>query len=85
MVGAGDLSTRFGKPGDFASTEFIAALKHVEQAVIARRKILGGKIDATSRLSALQDRGYRLMIAGRDMSMIRNGFLQALNESKRKS
>jgi len=85
MVGAGDLSMRFGKPGDFASTEFVAAVARVEQAVVARKKIMGGKIDATSRLSALQDRGYRLMIAGRDLAMIKNGFLEALTESKRES
>jgi 2-keto-3-deoxy-L-rhamnonate aldolase RhmA len=83
LVGPGDLSVRLGRPGEFAAPEFLTAVEQVERAVRLRNKILGGKIDETTPLLTLLERGHRLIIVGRDMALVRNGFLEALDAVKR--
>jgi 2-keto-3-deoxy-L-rhamnonate aldolase RhmA len=83
IVGAGDLSTNLGAPGDFGAPAFVAAVEKVEKAVRGRSKILGSKPDKALPIAALFDRGHRLFIIGRDMVLTKSIFADTLAVAKK--
>jgi len=72
VIGAGDLSTTLGTPGNFSTPAYLAAVERVERAALARGKILGAKPDKDSPIAGLFERGYRLFMIGRDMPLLRS-------------
>lgn len=71
IIGPADLSASLGRAGDYAQPAYAQALARVESAAAARNKLLGSVPHAGHSLQALQARGYRLLILGADMSLIR--------------
>jgi 4-hydroxy-2-oxoheptanedioate aldolase len=71
MVAQFDLSTALGVHGRFDAPEFTAAVQRIERAVLASGVPLGGAALTPERTRAAIDAGYRVLIHGFDVLMLR--------------
>jgi 4-hydroxy-2-oxoheptanedioate aldolase len=66
-----DLSTALGVHGRFDAPEFTEAVERVERAVLAAGLPLGGAALTEERTRALTEAGYRVLIHGFDLLMLK--------------
>lgn len=71
IIGPADLSADLGAPGDFSQPAYAQALARIEQAATTRGKLLGTAPHPGAPLETLLTRGHHLIIAGADISLIR--------------
>lgn len=69
-IGLGDLSASLGHPGDVDHPIVREAIAHVENAVLASPVALGGIVASPAEISAKRKRGYRMLVAGFDVSLL---------------
>lgn len=71
IIGPSDLSADLGRLGDYSHAAYAEAMAHIESAAKDRGKILGTAPHPGSPIETLLARGYQLIIAGADVSLIR--------------
>jgi 2-keto-3-deoxy-L-rhamnonate aldolase RhmA len=71
IIGPSDLSADLGCPGDFTAPRYAQAVARIEAAAAAKGKILGTAPTAVAPPDALVARGYRMLIMGSDISLVR--------------
>ena len=79
FLGPLDLTTDFGAFGDLASTNLIAALRAAERRILATGKLLGGAFLPGEPPKAMFARGYSMVSATSDVSLLRDAAAQALH------
>lgn len=79
FLGPLDLTTDFGAFGDLASTNLIAALRAAERRILATGKLLGGAALPSEPPKAMFARGYSMVSATSDVSLLRDAAAQALH------
>lgn len=66
-----DLSTDLGCPGRFDAPEFVDAVKHAERAILGAGIALGGGALTREQTSAVLKKGYRVLVHGFDVLMLK--------------
>jgi 4-hydroxy-2-oxoheptanedioate aldolase len=82
LVGASDLSADLGCVGDFSQPAYADALAQIERAAATTGKFLGAAAHAGHPFETLFTRGYRLVIAGVDMPLIREAMSAQLTKAR---
>jgi 2-keto-3-deoxy-L-rhamnonate aldolase RhmA len=77
FIGPMDLSKSLGRTGEFSHPEVVAAVRRIEDAVRKAGKILGTLALPGQDLAGFLERGYRFVIVGADLGILRSG-LEAL-------
>lgn len=76
FVGPYDLTADLGKPGDFDTPEFKAAMKQIQAGIEAAGKPMGAHVvePNVAKLKERIDEGYRLLAFGTDLIALRYAF-----------
>jgi 2-keto-3-deoxy-L-rhamnonate aldolase RhmA len=85
LIGPSDLTAGLGDLGDFANPEYAAALARIERAASERGKFMGTAPHPGYPIDVLIARGYRLLIAGSDVSLIREAMGEQLARARANS
>ncbi|MEE8275191.1 MAG: aldolase/citrate lyase family protein [Alphaproteobacteria bacterium] len=72
FIGPFDLSSAMGKPGRFDDPEVAATLARAEDAILASGKAMGGIPKAGDDAAAMLARGYRVVVSGSDVILLRD-------------
>jgi 2-keto-3-deoxy-L-rhamnonate aldolase RhmA len=78
FIGPFDLSADLGYPGQFDHPVVTAAIERIETAAKAANKALATLLLPGQDAAALRARGYRLIIAGSDVGLLRSAFSDQL-------
>jgi len=82
IIGPSDLAADLGYAGDFFQQAYMQAVARVEQATLARGKILGTAPHPGSTIEGLLARGHSLLIVGADMPLIREAMTSQVAAAK---
>jgi 4-hydroxy-2-oxoheptanedioate aldolase len=82
IIGPWDLTASLGKLGDFSPPAYLEATSRIERAVVARNKLLGTASSPEGPLEALAARGYRLLIVGADISLVRDAMVAQVSQAR---
>jgi 2-keto-3-deoxy-L-rhamnonate aldolase RhmA len=74
VIGPNDLSANLGSMGDFSTPAYISAFTTVEQAASRAGLILGSSIHSGFGIERLLQGGHCFILAGSDVSALRDGF-----------
>lgn len=72
FIGPFDLSASMGKPGRFDDPEVADMIGRAEQAILASGKVLGGITRSHDDAKAMFGRGYQMVVAGADVTLLRD-------------
>jgi 2-keto-3-deoxy-L-rhamnonate aldolase RhmA len=78
MLGPFDLSGDLGIPGAFDHPVFVEAIERIEAAARQHGKALGSLVFPGRSFAELRERGYRMIIAGGDVGVLRDGLVSGL-------
>ena len=82
VIGPSDLTADLGSLRDFSQPAYREAFSRVEQAALARGKLLGTAPHAGNPLESLLARGHRLFILDADISLIREAMSTQVSKAK---
>jgi 4-hydroxy-2-oxoheptanedioate aldolase len=82
VVGPSDLTADLGNLRDFSQPAYREALGRIEQAALARGKLLGTAPHAGNPLESLIARGHRLFILDADISLIREAMSSQVSKAR---
>lgn len=82
IVGPADLTADLGFPGDFSMTAYTRALEGIERAVLARGKLLGTAPHPGRSVEVLRSLGYRLILLGADVGLVRDAMLAQVSMAR---
>jgi 2-keto-3-deoxy-L-rhamnonate aldolase RhmA len=74
VIGPSDLSADLGCPNDFTAPAYTAAFVRIEQAAASAGLFLGGRAHPGFPIERLLDAGHSFLIAGADITVLRDGF-----------
>jgi 4-hydroxy-2-oxoheptanedioate aldolase len=82
IIGPADLSADLGCPGDYSPPAYAQALARVERAAKENDKLLGTAPHPGSPIETLLMRGHQLIVAGADLSLIREALSAHVAKAK---
>lgn len=82
FIGPNDLAAAMGHLGELARDEVIAAVAEAEKAIKATGRALAGIPFADAGWQDMFDRGYDIMAAGSDVSLLRNAASEQVNSHR---
>lgn len=82
FLGPNDLSIDLGRPRDFATPAYAAALSAIEAAVLGAGKVLGSVPHSGYPLETLRSRGHRLLVVDVDVSLVGEAMAARLSEAR---
>ena len=82
IIGPWDLTADLGCAGDFSQPQYAQAVARIEQAAVARGKLLGTGPHPGNPLEALVARGHRLLVIGGDMPLIREAMNAQVSQAR---
>jgi 4-hydroxy-2-oxoheptanedioate aldolase len=83
FIGPGDLATSMGLRGRADHADVQAAMKTLEEAILASPVILGGVAHTPEQANMMIARGYRALVVGLDWSLLQRGITAAIDGVKR--
>jgi len=82
LIGPSDLSAELGSSGNFSHPDYIQAMTRIEQAARDTGKVLGTVPHAGHPIDALLARGYRFLITGAEMPLIREAMVAQVTQAR---
>ena len=83
IIGAGDLATSIGKPGQFDDPELRALIRRAEEGILKSGIPMGAAARSADQANAMIDRGYLVLGLGFDWSLLQRGIAAAFDGIRR--
>ncbi len=83
FIGPIDLSGSIGRLGRFDDPDFVALRNRAEEAILAAGKLLGGLATPGHEPAAMRRRGYHLITAASDITLLRDAAISHLKDLRR--
>lgn len=83
IIGAGDLATSIGKPGQFDDPELLALIRRAEEGILGSGVPMGAAARSVDQANAMIDRGYLVLGLGFDWSLLQRGIAAAFDGIRR--
>jgi 4-hydroxy-2-oxoheptanedioate aldolase len=85
FIGPRDLSATLGKVNQFDDPEVRAQIDRAEKMILRTGKLLGSIARSGEEARRMSERGYHLVVAGSDMSLLGNGVKAMLSQARERT